>query len=377
MKKLLSLATLFAVTIFSTVYAQNNPVPAKGLAVVDNSGKFETYNFIRHAIGDNDVLIETMYASICHSDVHHAHEDWGKEIYPMVPGHEIAGKVTQVGKNVTKFKVGDFAGVGCMVNSCGQCDQCKAGMEQYCKQVVMTYHSKDVFHNNEITQGGYSNNIVVKDAFAVKIPKNADMEKVAPLLCAGITTYSPIMHSAVKKGDNIAIAGFGGLGHMGVKYASKLGANITVFDITEDKRADALAMGAKKFVNVNNENELKGMDGSFDFILSTIPAMYKPAMYLKMTKLKGDFAIVGLPAFNNQPTFTMADLIFNGNRNVYGSQIGGMKETQEMLDFSVKNNIYPEVEIIEATTTAVETAYKNVLDGKVKYRYVIDMKTLK
>lgn len=377
MKKVALLNFIFIVAISATVFAQEKTVPAKGLAVVDNSGKFEPYKFTRHAVGDNDVLIETMYASICHSDVHHAHEDWGKEVYPMVPGHEIAGRVTQVGKNVTKFKVGDFAGVGCMVNSCGQCDQCKAGMEQYCKQVVMTYHAKDIFHNNEITQGGYSDNIVVKDDFAVKIPKNADMKKVAPLLCAGITTYSPIMHSAVKKGDKVAIAGFGGLGHLAVKYAAKLGADVTVFDITEDKRADALAMGAKKFVNVNNENELTGMDGSFDFILSTIPATYKPVMYLKMTKLKGDFAIVGVPAFNNQPTFTISDLVFNGNRNVYGSQIGGMKETQEMLDFSVKNNIYPEVEIIPATPSSIESAYKNVLDGKVKYRYVIDMKTLK
>jgi uncharacterized zinc-type alcohol dehydrogenase-like protein len=295
----------------------------------------------------------------------------------MVPGHEIVGKVTKVGKNVTKFKVGDYAGVGCMVNSCGECYYCKAGLEQYCKKVVMTYHAHDPFHNNEITQGGYSNNIVVKDRFAVKVPKNADMKRVAPLLCAGITTYSPLMQSDVKKGDNVAIAGFGGLGHMAVQYAVKLGAKVTVFDITEDKRADALRMGAVKYINVNNKEELKGMDDSFDFVLSTIPAMYDPSMYLRMTKYKGNFAIVGLPAFNNQPTLKVMDFVFLAGRNVYGSQIGGMKETQEMLNYSVAHNIYPEVEIIKADGDAVTEAYKNVLAGKVKFRYVIDMKTLK
>lgn len=359
------------------INAQEKRIPAKGLAVFSNDWQFKPYKFTRHALGDDDILIETMYASICHSDLHHTHQDWGTEIFPMVPGHEIVGKVTKVGKNVTKFKVGDYAGVGCMVNSCGECDYCKAGLEQYCKKVMMTYHGKDWAHGNEITQGGYSNNIVVKDRFAVFIPKNADIKKIAPLLCAGITTYSPLMQSEVKKGDNVAIAGFGGLGHMAVKYAVKLGANVTVFDITEDKRVDALRMGAMKYVNVNNENELKGLDDSFDFILSTIPAMYKPSMYLKMTKYKGNLAIVGLPAFNNQPTFTVSDFVFLAGRNVYGSQIGGMKETQAMIDYSVANNIYPEVEIIKADGDTVTEAYKNVLSGKVKFRYVIDMSTLK
>lgn len=357
-------------------FAQEKRIEAKGLAAMNNYGEFEAYEFTRHAIGDDDILIETMYASICHSDLHHVHEDWGNEEYPMVPGHEIAGKVVQVGKNVTKFKVGDYAGVGCMINSCGTCEYCKAGLEQYCKQVVMTYHAHDKFHANEITQGGYSSNIVVKDHFAVKIPKNANMEKVAPLLCAGITTYSPIMQSDVKKGDKVAIAGFGGLGHLAVKYAVSLGAEVTVFDISEEKRADALRMGAVKYVNVTNEEEVKGMDDYFDFVLSTIPAMYKPAMYLKMTKYKGDFAIVGLPALNNQPTFTVAEFVFLAGRNVYGSQIGGMKETQEMIDYSVKKGVYPEVEVIEATPEAIERAYQHVLDGKVKFRYVIDMEIL-
>ncbi len=364
--------------VFATTFTiAQETVKSKGLAAKDNSGTFEVFEFERHPVGDNDILIETMYASICHSDIHHVHEDWGNEVYPMVPGHEIAGRVVQVGKNVSKFKVGDYAGVGCMVNSCGKCDYCKADLEQYCKDVIMTYHDKDQFHDNQITQGGYSNNIVVKDHFAVKIPENAQMEKVAPLLCAGITTYSPLMQSEVKKGQNIAVAGYGGLGHMAVQYAVNLGANVTVFDITEEKRQDALTMGAKKYVNINNKEELTGMDDSFDFILSTIPAMYDMSMYLRMTKFGGDFAIVGLPALDNQPTLEVADFVFLANRNVYGSQIGGMKETQEMLDYSVKNNLYPQVEIIEATPTSVENAYQKVLDGEVKFRYVIDMKTLK
>jgi uncharacterized zinc-type alcohol dehydrogenase-like protein len=377
MKKIIGISFLLVFVLSSMTIAQEKRIPAKGLAVYEAGGGFKPYEFTRHAIGDDDILIETMYASICHSDLHHTHQDWGTEIYPMVPGHEIVGKVVKVGKNVTKFKVGDYAGVGCMVNSCGECDYCKAGLEQYCKKVMMTYHGKDWAHGNEITQGGYSNNIIVKDRFAVLVPKNADMKKVAPLLCAGITTYSPLRQSHIKKGDNVAIAGFGGLGHMAVKYAVALGAKVTVFDITEDKRAEAAKMGAIKYVNVNNESELKGMDDSFDFILSTIPAMYNPSMYLKMTKFKGDFAIVGLPAFNNQPTFKVMDFVFYAGRNVYGSQIGGMKETQEMLDYSVANNIYPEVEIIKADADTVTEAYKNVLAGKVKFRYVIDMTTLK
>lgn len=377
MKQVISLSILFSVSLFSTAFAQNKPVAAKGFAVMANDGKFKAFEFTRHAVGDNDILIETMYASICHSDVHHVHGDWGKEEYPMVPGHEIAGKVTQVGKNVTKFKVGDFAGVGCLVNACGECDYCESGMEQYCKEAVLTYHDKDPFHNNEATQGGYSNNIVVTENFAIKIPANADMKRVAPLLCAGITTYAPIKYAGVKKGDKVGVAGFGGLGHMAVQYAVKLGAEVTVFDITEDKRADAQRFGAVKYVNVNNSEDLKGLDHTQHFILSTIPAAYDPGLYLKMLKIDGQLGIVGLPSFAVMPSVKISDFIFQGNRKVFGSQIGGIKETQEMLDYSITNNIYPEVAIIPATAPAIENAYKNVLDGKVKFRYVIDMKTMK
>jgi len=377
MKRVWSLTIVLVIAFFSVVTAQNKTIPSKGFAVVAADGKFKPFEFNRHALGDNEILIETLYASICHSDVHHVHGDWGKEELPMVPGHEIAGRVSKVGKNVTKFKVGDYAGVGCMVNSCGKCDFCKAGLEQYCKDVVLTYHDKDQFHDNEVTQGGYSNNIVLTENFAIKLPANTDMKKVAPLLCAGITTYSPIHYAQVKKGDKVGVAGFGGLGHMAVQYAVKIGAEVTVFDITEEKRADAKRLGAVKYVNVNNPEDLKGLDNSLNFIISTIPASYDPNIYLKMLKIDGQMAFVGLPPYAKMPIIPIDKLIWQGNRKVFGSQIGGIKETQEMLDYSIANNIYPEVEIIPATSKAIEDAYQNVLDGKVKFRYVIDMKTLK
>lgn len=368
---------LLTFILVGSVFAQEKPVPAMGFAILKEGGKFMPLEFKRHAVGDNDILIETLYASICHSDVHHVRGDWGKEEYPMVPGHEIAGRVIKVGKNVTQFKIGDYAGVGCMVNSCGKCEFCQAGLEQYCKEVVLTYHDHDQFNGNETTQGGYSNNIVVTEDFAIKIPANADLKKVAPLLCAGITTYSPINYAKVQKGDKVGVAGFGGLGHMAVQYAVKLGATVTVFDITEEKRADAQRLGAIKYVNVNNPEELKGLDNSLNFIISTIPASYDPNLYLKMLKIDGQMAFVGLPPFAQMPIIPIDKLIWQGNRKVFGSQIGGIKETQEMLDYSVANTIYPEVEIIPATAQSIESAYQNVLDGKVKFRYVIDMKTMK
>lgn len=377
MKNKINIIMLLVIAFVSTTLAQNNKVPAKGFAVFANNSKFTEYEFNRHPIGDDEIKIEILYAGICHSDVHHVRGDWGKEEYPMVPGHEIAGQVTEVGKNVTRFRIGDYAGVGCLVNSCGHCDYCKEGLEQYCKEAVLTYHDHDQFHDHETTQGGYSNNIVLTENFAIKIPENADLKKVAPLLCAGITTYSPIHYSKVKKGDKVGVAGFGGLGHMAVRYMVQMGAEVTVFDITDDKREDAKRLGAAKYVNVNNPEDLKGLDNSLGFIISTIPASYDPNMYLKMLEIDGQMAIVGLPPFNSMPVISIDKFIWQGNRKIFGSQIGGIKETQEMLDYSVANNIYPEVEIIPATTSSIENAYQNVLDGKVKFRYVIDMKTMK
>lgn len=382
MKKNMILTTVFTLLTMSTSFAQQSGdgrIPAKGFAVYEEKGAFKPYEFTRHAVGDNDIQIEILYAGICHSDLHHVFADWGKEEYPMVPGHEIAGRVVAVGKNVTKFKVGDYAGIGCMIGSCRHCEACKQNLEQYCEEgAVMTYHGIDRFNGGEHTQGGYSNTYVVAEDFAIKVPANADITKVAPLLCAGITSYSPIMQAGVRKGDKVGVAGFGGLGHMGVQYAVSLGAEVTVFDITEDKREDALRMGAKRYVNVHNPEDLKGLNNTFDFILSTIPAKYEPVMYLKMLKLGGQMGIVGLPAFRNMPSMTVAELIMPGaRRRVFGSQIGGIKETQEMLDYSVSHNIYPEVEVIKAEGSEIDQAYQNVLNGKVKFRYVIDMSTMK
>lgn len=376
--KMILTTTLTLITM--SMFAQNNDgrIPAKGFAVFEEKGHFQPYNFSRHAVGDNDIQIDILYAGICHSDLHHVFADWGAEEYPMVPGHEIAGRVVAVGKNVTRFKVGDYAGIGCMIGSCRHCDACEQDLEQYCEEgAIMTYHGIDRFNGNEHTQGGYSDTYVVAEDFAIRIPEKADITKVAPLLCAGITSYSPIMQAGVKGGDKVGIAGFGGLGHMGVQYAVSLGAEVTVFDITEEKREDAMRMGASRYVNVNNPEDLKGLDRTFDFILSTIPAKYDPTMYMKMLKLNGQFGIVGLPAFRNMPSLTVADLIFQGPRKVFGSQIGGIKETQEMLDYSVEHNIYPEVEVIKANGEEIDKAYQNVLDGKVKFRYVIDMRTMK
>lgn len=363
------------------VYVTNNyegRIPSKGFAAFSENGVFEPYEFTRHAVGSNDILIDILYSGICHSDIHSAKSDWGTPNYPIVPGHEIVGIVTQVGENVTKFKVGDYAGVGCMVNSCGECENCLNNQEQYClNSFVGTYDSPDRFHDNEITRGGYSDNIVVYDKFAVKIPDNADIKKVAPLLCAGVTTYSPIKVMNVSKGDKIGIAGFGGLGHLAVKYAVNLGAEVTVFDITEEKREDALNMGAFKYVNVNNANELTNLNNTLDYIISTIPANYDISMYMNMLKRGGEMAILGIPAIEDMPSVNVGTLVIgNGSRKLFGSLIGGMKETQEALDYSIANNIYPDVEIINADANAITEAYNKVVNGEVKFRYVIDMKTI-
>lgn len=376
MIKLINILTI--VMISSVLFSQNTRIPVKGLALFSKDGHFQPYEFSRHAIGDNDILIDILYSGICHSDIHMGRSEWGNTKYPFVGGHEIAGRVIQIGKNVTKFKVGDYAGIGCIINSCGQCNNCKNGLEQFCeKGMVGTYGSHDYFHNNEITQGGYANKYVVSANHAIKIPSHADIKRVAPLLCAGITTYSPIHFSKVKKEDKVAVVGFGGLGHLAVQYLVALGAQVTVLDISEEKRADAMRLGAVQYVNVTNLEELKGFENQFSFIISTVPAKYNPVIYMKMLKMGGEMAIVGLPSYENMPQITLDSFIFNPNRKVYGSLIGGIAETQEMLDYSVANHIYPEVEIINADGRSLDDAYNKIVDGKVKFRYVIDMKTLK
>lgn len=370
------LLILFTSVQLATVrlYAQTNQpksIHTKAYAAMAAKGELVPYEFERRELGDNDILIDILYSGICHSDIHTVNGDWGETPYPCVPGHEIVGRVVQIGRNVTKFKVNDIAGVGCMVNSCGSCEHCASHEEQYCEQgAVYTYGSKE---GDDYTKGGYSTNIVVKESFAIMVPKIAPIEKVAPLLCAGITTFSPLRYNNVKKGDKVAVAGFGGLGHMALQYAKSMGAEVTVFDITEDKRKAALDMGAVKYINVTKPDELKGLYNSFNLIISTIPVKFQVETYMSMLKVDGTMVLLGVPAYNEMPSVHTGALW--GRKKIYYSLIGGIKETQEMLDYSVKNNIYPKVEIIPMQK--VNEAYKNVIDGKVMFRYVIDMSSIK
>ena len=347
-------------------------ITAKGYAVAHKSDTFKPFSFSRHAMGEYDIFIEILYAGICHSDIHAARSEWQEGIYPMVPGHEIAGRVVAVGSKVSKFKVGDYAGVGCMVNSCGECEACKRSQEQFCEngKLVFTYDCLDCFHDNTPTYGGYSNNIVVSEKFAIKVPQNAPLDKVAPLLCAGITTYSPIQFSKVKKGDKIAVAGFGGLGMMAVKYAVALGAEVYVFARNKNKEQDALNMGAKALFT-----STEGVKERFSFIISTIPTSYDVNAYINLLTFGGEMAIVGLPPAEAKLQVSVTRLVYSAGKKVYGSLIGGIKETQEMLDFSLKHHIYPETEIIGVED--INQSYSNLTSGKAKFRYVIDMSSLK
>ena len=373
MKRLI-FTMVVAVLTLNCLAQTSERIPSKGYALYTADGELKPYDFTRHPVGENDILIATLYCGVCHSDIHQGRGDWSPQSYPLVTGHEIVGRVTQVGSNVTKFKVGDYAGVGCMVNSCRHCEYCEVGEEQHCLDGrVLTYGDKDLYHGNEISQGGYSNNIVVDEHFAITIPSDAPIEKIGPLMCAGVTTYSPIMHAKVKKGDKIGISGFGGLGHMAVQYAVSLGAEVTVFDITEEKRDEVLAMGAVRYVNVRNADELEGLGNMFRFILSTIPSAYDPMMYVNMLKVNGELAVVGMPAATDTPMVSVLGL--RGRKKVWFSLIGGISETQEAVDYSIAHGIYPKVEVIPIQQ--INEAWKNVVEGKVHFRYVIDMESLK
>ncbi|RDU72089.1 NAD(P)-dependent alcohol dehydrogenase [Helicobacter brantae] len=357
-------------------FKEGKEISSKGYALFSKDGNFKPYEFKRHCVGERDVLIEILYAGICHSDIHTARSEWGEVSYPLVPGHEIAGRVIGVGKGVEKFKVGDLVGVGCMVNSCQSCPTCQSGEEQFCDEgkTIFTYASKDIFHNGELTQGGYSSHIVVDENFVLKVPQNAKLECVAPLLCAGITTYSPLKRANIQEGDEVGIVGFGGLGHMAVQYAKSFGANVSVFATSESKRDLAFRLGAKHFYNVKNPKEIEGINNRFKVILSTVAQNYEISDYLKMLKVDGEMIIVGVPPIANPATLNATALIWNFRRKVYSSLIGGIRETQEMLDYSIKNEIYPMIEMIDIKE--LDNAYERVLKSDVLFRFVIDMKTL-
>jgi uncharacterized zinc-type alcohol dehydrogenase-like protein len=328
----------------------------------------------RRTPSDRDVQIEILFCGICHSDLHSVRDEWSdfmSTTYPIVPGHEIVGRVTQVGSAVTQFKSGDLVGVGCMVDSDGHCPNCKAGFEQFCQNAIFTYNSPDKHKTAPVTYGGYSNSIVVDQRFVLRVPLNLELAGVAPLLCAGITTYSPLRHWGVTEGKKVGVVGLGGLGHMGVKLAHAMGAHVVVFTTSPDKKADALRLGADEVVVSRNADEMQKHAGSFDFILDTVSAKHDINAYLNLLRLDGNITLVGAP---EQPLDVAAFSLIMGRRSLSGSMIGGIAETQEMLDFCGEHNITADVEVVPIQK--VNEAYERLLKADVKYRFVIDMASL-
>lgn len=326
----------------------------------------------RREVGSKDVQIEIDYCGICHSDVHVSHNDWGGTQYPLVPGHEIVGRVTRVGEDVKSFKVGDIVGVGCMVNSCRTCPSCKDHLEQYCENgAIMTYNSPDAILGGR-TYGGYSERIVVDEGFVLHVSDKLDLKGVAPLLCAGITTYSPLRHWNVKKEDKVGIIGLGGLGHMGVKFAHAMGAHVVMITRSPKKGEDAKQLGADEVLISTDPDALKTHENSFDFLLNTIPVAHDVNPYLDLLKRDKTMVIVG--AIGPLPSVDGSRLI-RKRKKIAGSLIGGIKETQEMLDFCAHHNITCDIEMIKIQD--INNAYPRVMKGDVKYRFVIDMASLK
>jgi uncharacterized zinc-type alcohol dehydrogenase-like protein len=323
---------------------------------------------------EHDVQIEILFCGICHSDVHSVRNEWSdfmSTTYPIVPGHEMVGRITQVGSAVTKYKPGDLAGVGCMVDSDASCPNCKTGLEQFCPNLTLTYNSPDK-HLGGVTYGGYSDSIVVDERFVLRVPTNLDLPGVAPLLCAGITTYSPMRHWGVTKGKKVGVVGIGGLGHMGVKFARAFGAHVVVFTTSPNKKEDALRLGADEVVVSRNADEMQQHAGSFDFILDTVSANHDINAYLNLLRLDGNITLVGAP---EKPLEVAAFSLIMARRSLSGSNIGGIAETQEMLDFCGEHNITADVEVIPIQK--VNEAYERLLKSDVKYRFCIDMASLK
>ena len=353
---------------FEAQPASSENIKSRGYAAVDTSGKLVPWEFERRPVDDNDVLIEIRYASICHSDIHQMKGHWGPQQYPQVPGHEIVGVVTAVGKNVTKFKIGDRAGVGCMVDT----HNCSGDEEQYCPETTFTYGYPEASSPTGISQGGYSNNIVVRDHFAVHIPDHISFQEAAPLLCAGITTYSPLMRFKLRKGDKVGVAGIGGLGHMAIKIAVSKGADVYAFTTSPSKVKDILAFGAKKAIVVDDLKELVPYKRQLDYMISTIPYQYDVAAYASVVKPYGTFTQVGMP---ERFELTLSALGLSISRvNFNASLIGGMKETQEVVNYCADNNILPKIQLIRAEQ--INEAWENVVNKKARYRYVIDAATL-
>ncbi len=347
-------------------------IQTKGYAAQTPTSDLTAWEFERREVGPNDVQFDILYCGVCHSDLHQIKNDWFEGIFPMVPGHEIVGRVVKVGENVTKFKVGGIAGTGCMVDSCGHCENCKHDLEQYCDHGnTQTYNGTNHYTDGMPTYGGYSTTIVVKEDFVLHVSDKLDLAAVAPLLCAGITTYSPLKHWKVGKGHKLAVLGLGGLGHMAVKFGVAFGAEVTVLSTSATKEEDAKRLGVYHFVVTKDSAQVEAAKGTFDFILDTVSAEHDFNMYLGLLKTGGTMICVGVPS---NPAQIAAFSIIGGRKSLAGSGIGGIAETQEMLDYCAENNIVSEIEVIDIKD--ITTAYERMQKGDVRYRFVIDMATL-
>jgi alcohol dehydrogenase (NADP+) len=345
-------------------------IQTKGYAAQNSTTDLAPWSFERRDVGPDDVQFDIQYCGVCHSDLHQIRNEWFPGIFPMVPGHEIVGRVIKIGSRVKKFKVGDLAGTGCLVDSCRTCENCKDGLEQYCLNgSVGTYNSRE--KDGTPTYGGYSNTIVVHQDFVLHISNTLSLAAVAPLLCAGITTYSPLRHWKVGKGHKLAVLGLGGLGHMGVKFGVAFGAEVTVLSTSPSKEEDAKKLGAHKFVVTTDKQQTKNVKGYFDFILDTVSAPHDVKLYLSLLKTNGTHIMVGIPPTPSEvPAFSLMD----GRKSMAGSGIGGLPETQEMLDYCAEHNIVSDIELIDIKN--IQTAYDRMVKGDVRYRFVIDMATL-
>jgi uncharacterized zinc-type alcohol dehydrogenase-like protein len=344
---------------------------ATGYAARDAETPLAPFHFERRALRDGDVCIAIRYCGVCHSDLHQARNDWRGTTYPIVPGHEIVGEVTAIGPSVRRFAVGDRVAVGCMVDSCLACEQCDAGREQYCVNGnTGTYNGKDR-QTGEITYGGYSDHIVVREEFVLRVPDRLDMARAAPLLCAGITSYSPLRHWGVGEGSRVGVVGLGGLGHMGVKLAAGLGADVTVITTSASKTDAALALGAHHVLLSTDRDAMRAARGRFHFILDTVPVAHDVGPYLRLLRADGAHVLVG--AIDAMPTFH-SGLLLGGRRSLSGSAIGGIAETQELLDFCAEADILPDCEMIRIQD--INAAYERMERSDVKYRFVIDMASL-
>jgi uncharacterized zinc-type alcohol dehydrogenase-like protein len=342
----------------------------RALRAPSPSAPFEPATIERRELRDDDVAIAIEFAGICHSDIHQVREEWGKGIFPMVPGHEITGRVTAVGSAVEGLSEGDRVGVGCFVDSCGECEYCRGGEEQYCeKGVVLTYNGKD--YDGEPTYGGYSQAIVVKDRFVVTIPDEIELDVAAPLLCAGITTYSPLKRWGAGPGKKVAIVGMGGLGHVGVQIAKAMGAEVTVLSQSLSKKEDGLRFGAERYYATSEKETFRELRGEFDLILNTVSANLPVDRYLSMLRIGGAMINVGVPT---EPDSFRAFSLISGRRILTGSNVGGLPETQEMLDFCAEHGVAPQIEKIEGSE--VDAAYDRVTASDVRYRFVIDVSSL-